>query len=89
MSSDVLTEIAGAVVALERSSSFTFLLAQRNGVLQGCRDTRTHKNIQYLYVIQACKLQLHLFSTVVYLQYVLGRSSMGRSAKKERCNLTS
>lgn len=74
MSSDVLTEIAGAVVALERSSSFTFLLAQRYRVLQGCGEKHTHKNIQYLYKIQACKLRSHLFSTVVYLQYVLGHT---------------
>lgn len=43
MCANVLTKIAGAVVALKRSSPFAFLLAQGDRVLQSCRHTHTRK----------------------------------------------
>lgn len=39
---DGLTKVAGAVVAVECSSSLTFLLTQRNRVLQSCTQKHTH-----------------------------------------------
>lgn len=45
---DVLTKIAGAVIALECSSPFAFLLAQCNGVLQSCTHTETQRKMSSL-----------------------------------------
>ena len=42
ISINVLTKIAGAVIALNCSPSFAFLLAQGYRVLQGCGHTHTH-----------------------------------------------